>query len=189
MTRRRSGGRAGEREMKGISGNERGITLVEMMTVLAILGALAVILGFSFQGWIAKYKVEDETKRFYADLMDARARAMQKKRVAFVQLESSRYRTFEDTNTAPDGNDALETGSDTLVADSAAMWPGGLPYPIDTSVPGFVNLVRFDKEGLADPPVTIRLDSTGMSPDYDCITVAMTRIRMGRWNGASCQEK
>lgn len=169
--------------------NRRGVTLVEMMTVVAILGLLAIILGFSFQGWLAKYKVEDQTKRFYADLMDARARAMQKKRVTFVDLEANRYRTFEDTNTAPDGNGELETGLDTLVADSDRMWAGGLAYPIDSSGLAGAPPVRFDREGLASPTGTIRLESTRMSPDYDCITVATTRIRMGRWNGASCQEK
>ena len=65
--------------------NNRGLTLVEMVTVVAILGVLVIALAFSFQGWLAKYKVEDETKRFYADLSDARARAMQKKKITFVE--------------------------------------------------------------------------------------------------------
>jgi prepilin-type N-terminal cleavage/methylation domain-containing protein len=168
--------------------NRRGVTLVEVMTVVAILGLMAIILGFSFQGWFAKYKVEDQTKRFYADVMDARARAMLKKRVAFVHLEAGRYRTFEDTNSPPDGNGALEVGLDTLVADSERTWAGGLAYPIDFSGLDGAPPIRFDREGLASPTGTIRLVST-LSPDYDCITVATTRIRMGRWNGASCEEK
>jgi len=159
----------------------RGMTLVELMTVVAILGVLVVILAFSFQGWIAKYKVEDQTKRLYADITDARARAMQKKRMTFVELAvlaTNRYRTFEDTNTAPDGNGTLEAAADTGVADTTTA------YTITPAAMTF----SFSREGLASFTGTIQLVST-LSPDYDCITIQPTRIRIGRFNGAICQEK
>lgn len=155
----------------------RGMTLVELMTVVAILGVLLVILGFSFQGWIAKYKVEDQTKRLYADITDARARAMQKKRMTFVVLAANRYRTFEDTNTAPDGNAVLDLAADTGVADT------NTPYTINPTM-----TFSFDREGLSSFTGTVRLVST-LSPDYDCITLQTTRIRIGRFDGATCQEK
>lgn len=158
------------------------MTLVELMTVVAILGVLMVILGFSFQGWLAKYKVEEETKRFYTDLSDARARAMQKKRVTFVDLAAKQYRTFEDTNTAPDGNGTLETAADTRVANVSTN------YIITPTLTGGVTQFAFDREGLASATGTIRLVST-LSPDYDCITIQTTRLRIGRFNGAICQEK
>jgi prepilin-type N-terminal cleavage/methylation domain-containing protein len=160
----------------------RGMTLVELLTVVAILGVLLVILGFSFQGWIAKYKVEDQTKRLYADVTDARARAMQKKRLTFVTLAANRYRTFEDTNAAPDGNGTLETAADTGVADTATA------YTITPTLTGGVSQLSFDREGLASVTGTIRLVSA-LSPDYDCITIQTTRIRIGRFDGATCQEK
>jgi len=156
----------------------RGMTLIELMTVVAILGVLLVVLGFSFQGWLAKYRVEDQTKRLYADISDARARSMQKKRMTFVRLDANRYRTFEDTNTAPDGNGALDLAADTAVADTNTA------YTIDPTM-----TFSFDREGLASFTGSIRLVSTNLSPDYDCITVQTTRIRIGRFDGAICQEK
>jgi len=164
-----------------IARDNRGMTLIEVMIVTAIFGILLTALGFSFRGWVAKYKVEDETKRFYADLMDARARAMQKKRVTFVDLAANRYRTFEDSDPGPDGDEAL-TGSDTRIADTETK------YAIDQVLTGGVSQFHFDKAGLASATGRIRLVST-LSPDYDCITIATTRIRMGRFDGGTCQEK
>lgn len=160
----------------------RGISLVELMTVVAILGVLLVILGFSFQGWLAKYKVEEETKRFYADLSDARARAMQKKRMTFVDLAARRYRTFEDTNTAPDGNGVYEQAADTGIANTTTS------YDIVPTLNPAATQFAFDREGLATATGTIRLDSS-LSPDYDCITIRTTRLRIGRYDGSICQEK
>lgn len=159
----------------------RGTTLLEIMTVVAILGVLAVILGFSFQGWIAKYKVEDQTKRLYADIADARARAVQKKRLTFVTIAPKRYRTFEDTNTAPDGNGTLDP-ADIRVTDAKT------DYTIDWTPLPAVTQFSFDREGMASITGTIHLVST-LSPDYDCITIQLTRLRIGRFNGTTCQEK
>ncbi len=159
----------------------RGVTLVELMIVIAIFGILLSVLGFSFRGWVGKYKVEDETKRFYADLMDARARAMQKKRVTFVDLAANRYRTFEDSDPTPDGDEALN-GADALIADTQTQ------YAIDEALTGGVTQFHFDRQGLASVTGRIRLVSS-LSPDYDCITIATTRIRIGRFDGGTCQEK
>ncbi len=160
----------------------RGITLIEIVTVVAILGILLITLGLTFQGWLEKYKVEEETKRFYAALSDARARAMQKKRMTFVDLASKRYRTYEDTNTAPDGNGIYEESTDTRIASATTNYD-----ILPTLNPG-VTQFAFDREGLATATGTIRLDST-LSPDYDCITIRTTRLRIGRYDGAICQEK
>src|SRR4030067_1213899 len=91
-----------------IAGNNRGVTLLELLVVLGILTALFASRGASFQGWMEKHKVEGEAKTLYADLMNARARAVQRNRVHFVSVGSSGYSTFEATNTVPERNGGVE---------------------------------------------------------------------------------
>ena len=89
-----------------------GFTLVEILITIAILGILLMIGVSNLRGFNEKYKVEAETKQLFADLMDARGRAMQRNRMFFVRFSGTsgtRYATYEDTDTTPDGNGALDT--------------------------------------------------------------------------------
>lgn len=153
------------------------------MIAIAIAGILTVLAVSTFQGLNEKYRVEAETKQLYADLMDARGRAMQRNRAAFFRVGAgaTSYQTYEDTSPAPDGDGALTT-ADTQIAGKTVT------HAIDNT--GGVPIIDFNKNGIASSSGTIpiRLISTAQ-PDYDCITVQATRIKMGKWNGATCDEK
>jgi type IV fimbrial biogenesis protein FimT len=158
-----------------------GFTMLEIMIALAILGIVVVIAVSNFEGLMEKYRVEGETKQMFADLMDARGRAMQRNRVSHVQIAANGYKTFEDTDPTPDGDNIL-TGSDTQVASvtvNRAIAPtAGL------------SAFLFNRNGIASATGTIRL-ITPAHPDYDCITVKATRIKMGQINAGTgtCDEK
>lgn len=156
-----------------------GFTLVEIMIALAIVGIVVMLATGTFQEMMEKYRVEGETKQMFADLMDARGRAMQRNRVFHVQITSNEYKMFEDTHPPPDGDSDL-TGSDTQmisVTVKHAITPTG-------GLSGF----RFNRNGIASATGTIQISSTA-TPDYDCITVRETRIKMGQLNAGTCVEK
>src|SRR3990172_9077323 len=89
----------------------RGITLLELMFVIAISGILMGIAGFTFQGFRERYEVESQVRMMHVDLMNARARAFQGNKVCFVMVTTDGYQVIEDTNesggTAPDDGDKV----------------------------------------------------------------------------------
>jgi type IV fimbrial biogenesis protein FimT len=156
-----------------------GFTLLEIMITLAIVGIVVMLATSTFRGMMEKYRVEGETKQMFADLMDARGRAMQRNRAFFVQITGNGYSTYEDTTPAPDGNGSLDSATDTQVVSVTVR------HAID---PGGLSNFLFNRNGIASATGTIRLSSTAL-PDYDCITVQMTRIKMGQINAGTCAEK
>ncbi len=167
------------KSMSGTRGGERGLTLIELMVVVALLGLLCVILSNSYQRWSEKYRVESAVKEMFADLMDARGRALLTSRAHFVAVTTSpaRYQIFEDTNPGPDGNGLLEGGD-------ASIRITAVRYPMTVSPAGTATLT-FSRNGLlsmnAGERGYVRLTSS-VSADYDCITLGPTRIKLGKFD-------
>ena len=174
--------------MKGVKRGDRGISLIELLIVVGLLGLLYAILSNAYQGWSEKYRVETAVKEMFADLMDARGRAMATNRPHFVAVSTSpaRYLVYEDTNPAPDGNGVLEA-ADTAVRTVTVR------YPITVSPAGTATL-SFSRDGLLSMNTGtsgyLRLTSP-VSADYDCITLGPTRIKMGKFDEATnaCVER
>jgi prepilin-type N-terminal cleavage/methylation domain-containing protein len=166
--------------------NNRGMSLIELLVVIAVIGTLVVALGFSFQGWMANYQAESQTKEMYADLMYARVKAMQQNRLHFIIVDHQRYQIYEDTD---------ESGGNAPSAGDKAWWsnPKFFKYPslwrgtvvmhtngiVSNTVSYLGATVRFDLD----------LDGDGIpdvSPDYDCVILYTSRINIGTWQGGKC---
>ena len=174
----------------------RGVTLIEMLVVVSIIGILAVALGFTYVGWQGAYKVEREIKSLYTDLMDARAMAMTRNRAFFADFPTAgSYRIIADTN-----GDGTRSNGDTIVVPPP---PTILPltnqktveYAISSDIagmPGAGTWITFDSRGLLSTEGAVCLTSTA-DPDYDCIVFRQTRINMGKLttqisNGGVCND-
>ncbi len=183
--------------------NSRGVTLVELMITVSIIGIIAVAAGFSFENWIGGYNIESQIKQIHADLMNARSRAMERNRTHFVVFTSATtYAIYEDTDPGPDGNGTLEAGADTLFPG----YPKTLRHGVSWSGVNSGSEIRLDKRGSAaiikpdntilspicgsgiDPAIVITSSMSTVStehPDYDCILLSDLRINMGQWNATT----
>ena len=172
--------------MRSMVINTKGFSLVELLAVLAIMGVLLTLAGLSGRNLLERYRVEGEVRTLYADLMNARVRAMQTNRMYFVRVLAKQYSIYQDTNPAPDGNGTLETTApkDTLFVQKTIS---------DTFTISNADSFDFDKNGMAifpavTTPRVIRVATTA-GPEYDCLEISTTRVRTGRWNGTICQAK
>jgi prepilin-type N-terminal cleavage/methylation domain-containing protein len=181
--------------------NNRGVTLVELIIVIVVVGILASALGFSYIDWLGKYKVEKATKELYADLMNVRGMAMTSSRDHFVDFNfpappagCGTYRIAEDTDEDNEGDEdadgVIDAGGHTFLP----SFPKTVEYTITNN---FENkIINFDKRGIVQPRGqaaggTICL-LTDNDPDYDCVVISQTRIIMGKLakqksNGGECK--
>lgn len=168
---------------------ESGVTLVELLVVISIIGILVVALGFSYQGWVANYKIESQAKQLYADVMDARARATTQNRMFFVVLNTNNYSIYEDTN----DNTTFEPGAGPTDDHPIPEYcqPGTFtvkPRTIEYNL-GWTGTISFNTKGLTASAAAVTIPiilPTQTQPDYDCILVYQSRIRLGQMSGGVC---
>ncbi len=154
---------------------QNGFTVIEMLLVLIIAGILLSVAAIQFNRWTEKYNIESQVKQMYADLMEARIRAMGSNRFRFVTLGATNYSIYDDTNY--DG--VLETATDTLVLQQS------LKNQI-TMIPATITQISFDQDGLAVVNTAIYVANNTVGAVYDCVSVTQTKIGMGKMNGTNC---
>ncbi|MCL5024107.1 MAG: GspH/FimT family pseudopilin [Nitrospirae bacterium] len=162
---------------------KEGFTLIEAVIVVATVGTLAAVLVFSFEGWSRPYAIESQMKQMHADLMLARARALERSRFHFVELWPGRYRVREDVSPWPDGDGDLTSDDDegppgytepvplldrTIAPEYPLVWSGAA----DTRI-------AFNTHGLSNDAKTICVNAR-YEADYSCIEISRSRINLGK---------
>jgi len=169
--------------------NERGFSLLEMLTVLAIATIVMSMAVLQFNSWNVKANIDTQTRELLSDLSDARLGAIQTKgsRAVFLSVSSATFYTYSTNETV-----SLSTGrfmfkryfknhvrvmqsSGTLTSQCSNIGFDSLGMTDTFSLSGFVT------------GETIVAQPTGTNAAIDCLTIATTKINVGKYNGTSCQ--
>lgn len=172
--------------------NNTGVTLVELLVIVSIIGILAIALGFSYQGWMGNYRIESQTKQLYSDLMDARTRAMTRNRMHFVVLNTTDYSIYEDSNDNNVPNPGAGPSDDHPIPEYCVPGTFNVRPKIIQYNLGWTGTIPFNTRGLTTSAATITIPLTlpsGAKPDYDCIRVHQSKIRTGQMTGGVCVDK
>lgn len=163
----------------------RGVTLLELLVVIAVSGILTGIAGFTAQGLRERDEVERQITQMHRDMVNARVRAFERNMLYFVTVTNNGYQITEDTNES--GGAKPDPGDRTL-------WPVPKQFRYHSQWKGTVimgaNGIISQSTGalMANAGVDIRFEADCIKPEKDCISVGPTRIREGRWNGMHCME-
>lgn len=161
----------------------RGITLMELIIVIAVSGTIMGIAAFNGQRLLTRCEAENQVRRMHVDMMDARVRALQASKVFFVTVTAEGYQITEDTN---------ESGGTEPDAEDTALWAAPKRFKHHSQWTGTVIM---DAKGiistsahplLSNAALAIRFDAVDADPEYDCILVGPTRMNAGKWNGRKC---
>jgi prepilin-type N-terminal cleavage/methylation domain-containing protein len=158
-------------------GGKKGFTLIELMVIISIISILAGLGMYYYRDWQKRYTLEGGVKQLYIDLMNTRVRAMERNRMHFVNLSAGGYSVYEDTNTPPDGNGTLDTGTPADTQLQSTTFSALLSSVTVTASGG--SRIDLSTRGLATNNHTICFFSN-LSPGYDCIVISPTRILTGR---------
>jgi len=94
---------------KEIVCNQRGSSLIEMITVVVIFGILMAVAAPNYSKWLEKRVINAESQKLYFDLMLARSSAIKNNNNVICTFDtgSNSYKIHDDTN--GDGAESGET--------------------------------------------------------------------------------
>lgn len=138
--------------------NERGLTVIELVTTMAIIAIMSATAVPNFTIWRNNYQLRSETERVHMDLLSARMRAMKTGNnivVTFNSLTNS-YSILNDTNNNGSADVGENLSPRTLENNVQFGFSGASVNDMDGTnrseavVMGASDIVTFDPRGQAD---------------------------------------
>ncbi len=156
---------------------------MELLVVIVICGILAAIAAASMTNLVRKGRIENQARRIYADLNNARLRAMNNNMMHFFRINGSSYEIYADTSNTGANYETYNAG------DTRVLERGGadiVPFTFSGAVPGneatqAKNEIRFNARGFASAQGTVCVGGNDVvtQPQTNCVVVSATKTRLG----------
>jgi prepilin-type N-terminal cleavage/methylation domain-containing protein len=153
--------------------NRNGFTLTEVIIVILLIMILLAIAIPQFGSMTRKYNIERETRQLYADMINARMRAMNTNRTHILTATATAYSIADDKNS----NGVIDAGE--------IMNQSALSYPVTW---GTGTTISFDSRGIPNATGTVYVTAAGDAA-FDCIAVQVTKLYIGKMTGGACVQK
>lgn len=160
----------------------KGFTLLELVVTVAIIALLLSIATLLYSQLNMKYQVESTIKEIYGTMIKMRNDAA---------LSNTPHLVLFNANQVLAGRDADDNGA----IDGAPISTINTGFTVNCGIPpaiaacaGFT--VTFNRRGIPNNLQTVSLAIPANVPSsLNCISIAVTRINIGRFEGGNCVQQ
>ncbi len=159
----------------------KGLTLIEILIVMVIIAILSTLSYNGYSKWVQKQKIEKDTRILYTQILESRIKAFTEKITCGITWENS---VFNEIHFRCDNDSDEEINDD-----------GGYIEIKSVKLHSFFKstfesqFLKFTPQGFSNTWGTLYSTQDNIKPEYNCITVSLTKVRMGYWDGTKCKER
>lgn len=168
---------------------QAGFSLIELIITIAIMGIVTGIATLSFNSWQTKNNIESQTREIYADLADARTRALTQKKVHGIIFKPKNYvmKSYSSEVEYNYPNDAPVNNGEVIFTKTLKF--GITKTNTSTVFTDYNAAILFDTTGFASTipststfGFTIVVNPVNVSSNLNCLVISAARVNMGKWN-------
>lgn len=158
--------------------NGRGFSLVELLVVMFLIGALSAIATLSWQEMRIKSNTESQIRTLYADLATIRLQALYGKRARSVRIDDQIFKVYSSADTSGDPIETKTLNYKTVWNATGILTTGKLTFDAQ-------GLVNGNQRSICILPTGDTIDVS--SATVDSIVISQARINLGKRTGGDCK--